>query len=67
MLTATYALEQLYVDQEHDWVVDAIPAVLAWVPVERRAAASKRLSFCVFPVVGSHAELLRDQAALRVS
>lgn len=29
----TYALEQLYADQDHDWVVDTIPAVLAWVPV----------------------------------
>lgn len=39
MLTASYALEQLYVDQEHDWVVDAIPAVLAWVPGEREGDA----------------------------
>ncbi len=27
-----YALEHLYLDQDHDWVVDAIPAVLVWVP-----------------------------------
>ena len=26
-----YALEQLYVDQDHDFVVACIPAVLAWV------------------------------------
>jgi hypothetical protein len=32
-----------------------------------RAAASKRLSFCGFPVVGADAELQQDQAALRVS
>ena len=32
-----------------------------------RAAAPNRLSFCGFPVVGPHAELLRDQAALRAS
>jgi hypothetical protein len=27
-----YALEQLFIDQDHDWVVDTIAAVLAWVP-----------------------------------
>ena len=27
----SYSLENLYRDQEHDWVVDLIPAVLAWV------------------------------------
>ncbi|MCU0671540.1 MAG: hypothetical protein MUE69_01985 [Myxococcota bacterium] len=27
-----YALERLYADQDHDWVIDTIPAVLAWVP-----------------------------------
>lgn len=27
-----YALEQLFVDQDRDWVIDTIPAVLAWVP-----------------------------------
>lgn len=32
-LRHAYALEQLYVDQDHDWVTDTIPAVLAWVPV----------------------------------
>jgi len=30
--TYTYALEELYSDQDYDWVVDTIPAVLAWVP-----------------------------------
>ena len=29
----TYALEQLYVDQDRDWVIDTVPAVLAWLPV----------------------------------
>jgi hypothetical protein len=28
----TYALEQLYQDQDRDWVIGTIPAVLAWVP-----------------------------------
>ncbi len=27
-----YALERLYEDQEPDWVVDTIPAVLGWLP-----------------------------------
>jgi hypothetical protein len=27
-----YPLERLYADQDYDWVVDSIPAVLAWVP-----------------------------------
>jgi len=35
-----YALEQLYADQDHDWVVDTIPAVLAWVP--GKSAKTKR-------------------------
>jgi hypothetical protein len=28
-----YALEQLFVDQSSDWVIDAVAPVLAWVPV----------------------------------
>ena len=28
-----YALEQLFVDQSSDWVIDSIAPVLAWVPV----------------------------------
>lgn len=27
-----YPLERLYADQDYDWVVDSIPAVLAWAP-----------------------------------
>lgn len=27
-----YPLEQLYTDQDFDWVVDTVPGVLAWVP-----------------------------------
>jgi hypothetical protein len=34
-LVIPYALEQLFVDQDRDWVVDTIPAVLAWIPGER--------------------------------
>lgn len=32
MQVQPYALENLYRDQDRDWVVDVIPAVLAWVP-----------------------------------
>jgi hypothetical protein len=32
MVERPYSLEQLYRDQDFDWVVDAVPAVLAWVP-----------------------------------
>ena len=35
----TYALENLYRDQDFDWVVDTIPAVLAWVPATARERA----------------------------
>jgi hypothetical protein len=28
----TYALEQLFKDQDRDWVTDTIAPVLAWVP-----------------------------------
>jgi hypothetical protein len=28
----SYALQQLFVDQERDWVIDTIAPVLAWVP-----------------------------------
>jgi len=27
-----YSLEQLFVDQDHDWVIDTIAPLLAWVP-----------------------------------
>lgn len=30
--TVEYSLEKLYTDQDYDWVVDSIPAVLAWIP-----------------------------------
>ncbi|MCE9672221.1 hypothetical protein LY474_30890 [Myxococcus stipitatus] len=32
MRVIDYSLERLYVDQDFDWVVDTIPAVLAWLP-----------------------------------
>ena len=45
--THAYALERLYVDQDHDWVVDTIPAVLAWVPGNSKATSTQPFSFLV--------------------
>jgi hypothetical protein len=42
-----YALEQLYSDQDRDWVIDAIPAVLAWVPGTSKAKATQPFVFLV--------------------
>lgn len=37
-----FALESLYEHQDHDWVVDAVPHVLAWVdPIEERSAPQR--------------------------
>ncbi len=40
-----YALEQLYADQEHDFVVDTVPAVLAWVPGRSRGRRRQPFQF----------------------
>jgi hypothetical protein len=37
-----YRLENLYRDQDRDWVVDAVPAVLAWVPGKMKPKAPYR-------------------------
>jgi hypothetical protein len=42
-----YALEQLYADQDRDWVIDAIPAVLAWVPGTSKAKSTQPFAFLV--------------------
>ena len=42
-----YALEQLYTDQDRDWVIDAIPAVLAWLPGTSKANATQPFVFLV--------------------
>ena len=33
-----YPLDQLYIDQDPDWVVDTVPAMLAWLPGTRETA-----------------------------
>ena len=42
-----YALEQLYAAQDHDWVVDTIAPVLAWVPGSSGAASTPPFTFFV--------------------
>jgi hypothetical protein len=42
-----YALEQLYSDQDFDWVVDTVPGVLAWVPGTRKKQAPQPYRFHV--------------------
>jgi hypothetical protein len=51
-MTFSYALERLFVDQDHDWVVDTIPAVLAWVPGKSRNKAQPPFRFDVEHTVG---------------
>ncbi|MFO0603611.1 MAG: hypothetical protein U0324_10585 [Polyangiales bacterium] len=42
-----YPLERLYADQDRDWVVDAVPYVLAWVSQPSLAAARQPVVFDV--------------------
>jgi hypothetical protein len=54
MSAAAYALEKLYVDQDADWVIDTIPAVLAWVPGRSKKRASQPFIFEIEHIVGGH-------------
>jgi hypothetical protein len=60
-----YALERLYQDQDHDWVADAIPAVLAWVPVD--GARRQPYLFEVDHVAASRGPAKRLTLAIRWS
>lgn len=42
-----YSLERLYVDQDRDWVIDAVPYVLAWIASPSLAAAVQPVDFAV--------------------
>ncbi|WP_438028687.1 hypothetical protein [Sorangium sp. So ce233] len=42
-----YGLEQLFTDQDHDWVSDTIAPVLAWVPGSSRSKRSQPFRFVV--------------------
>ncbi|XXT22852.1 hypothetical protein WME94_15000 [Sorangium sp. So ce429] len=46
-----YGLEQLFKDQEHDWVSDTVAPVLAWIPGKTRSKASQPFRFVVDHVV----------------
>lgn len=50
--THAYVLQQLYVDQDRDWVIDVIPAVLAWMPGTSNAGSAQPFSFLVDHKVG---------------
>lgn len=43
--TVEYSLERLYTDQDYDWGVDSIPAVLAWVPGDGASGTKPPLVF----------------------
>lgn len=45
--TIDYPLEQLYVDQDYDWVVDTVPGVLAWVPGQAKERHQQPFRFTV--------------------
>lgn len=40
-----YALERLFVDQDHDWVIETIAPVLAWVPGKSKKRAQQPFRF----------------------
>lgn len=67
-----YALEQLYVDQHRDFVVDTVPAVLAWVRPGRAEPATQPFDFVIEHTSGGGKprrvviELTWDVVALRV-
>jgi hypothetical protein len=46
-----YALEQLFRDQEYDWVADAVAPVLAWVPGQTRASRNQPFRFEVEHII----------------
>ncbi len=48
----TYALEQLFVDQDPDFVIDSIPALLAWVPGKSKKKAAQPFRFPVEHTAG---------------
>jgi len=50
-----YALERLYVDQDRDWVIDAVPAVLAWVPARTGKKAAPPFAFALSRRLGGPA------------
>jgi hypothetical protein len=45
--STSYALERLFVDQDHDWVMETIAPVLAWVPGRSRSRSKPPFRFVV--------------------
>lgn len=43
----SYALERLFADQDRDWVIDCVPAVLAWVPGKAKNRRTQPFRFAV--------------------
>lgn len=70
MTVAAYALEKLYAAKDADWVIDTIPAVLAWVPGTSKKRAAQPFTFEIEhivagdPVVNTSLSLSWDLAAL---
>lgn len=58
-VSIAYPLERLYLDQDFDWVVDTIPAVLAWVPAttRQRPPLLVRAAPCSDPRMGVFAKV----------
>jgi hypothetical protein len=50
-------LEQLYVDQDRDWVIDAVPAALAWIPGKTRQRRTQPFRFILRHRVSSRADV----------
>ncbi|MBX3250222.1 MAG: hypothetical protein KF901_23795 [Myxococcales bacterium] len=71
-MTATpYPLERLYSDQDRDWVIDTIPAVVAWVPGTSKKLRNQPFRFPVVRSSGGEVhegvlELSWDESALLV-
>lgn len=54
MSDAAYSLERLYADQDADWVIDTIPAVLAWVPGKSKKRATQPFTFEIEHIAAGH-------------
>jgi hypothetical protein len=54
-----YALEQLFIDQPSDWVIDSVAPVLAWVPGVSPAKRRQPFGFDVERVEGQAVETVR--------
>lgn len=59
-----YALEKLYRDQAKVWAIDAIPAILAWIPRSARRAEPQPYVFDVAHVSAANQTELTKQIAL---